>query len=373
MEAMLQSIADPVLAVDASLNVVFANPPAQELFSISESKENRRHAIEVIRDHECVALLERAVALGEALSGTLRLGPASGNDRIFYVAVSPILGGNHGVSGAVCVMHDQTQLRRLERVRSDFVANVSHEMRTPLTAIHGFIETLRDGSYRNPDRVKRYLDIMHAETTRLIAILNDLLALSRLEGPSGTLAREIVNLAAIACEVGELVRGQAEEKGIRLVVEADEDPKTQVDAGRLGASQPPESVQDEEAYVVLGDGPSIRRALLNLVDNAVKYTEAGGLVTVRVVPEGEGVRVTVVDTGVGIPPKDLDRVFERFYRVDKARSRKEGGTGLGLSIVKHTIERHGGRLGIDSTVGKGTTVWFWLPSGRKARSRGSTA
>lgn len=394
MEAVLHSLADPVIAVDPSLTIVYANRSALEVFPDGQGASVRhvpgrhvtgQHVSDVIRDHECIALIQQAVHSRTELSTTMQLGPSPARTRTYHVIISPVRAMGDGTAGAVCVFHDQTELLRLERVRSDFVANVSHELRTPLTAVHGFIETLQDGSYLNPERTKRYLGIMHAETTRLIAIINDLLHLSRLEGPASALARERLDMAAIAHEVTELVRKRAEGKGLRLSVDV---------------------AETQRLPVVLGDGAAIRQALLNLVDNAVKYTEAGGSVTVKVEPaagdeganrdalrrdgaaavahqgesdearEGvrevlrdgtrdgarEGVRVTVIDTGVGIPEEALDRVFERFYRVDKARSRKEGGTGLGLSIVKHTIERHKGRLGIQSQVGKGTSIWFWLPA-----------
>ena len=260
-----------MIAVDNALRVVFANKPAREIFSLTEGEEGKAfsqrgsHAIEVIRDHDCVALLQRAVQERRQVSGTLRLGVSPARLRTYHVAVSPIRRSDQSVGGAVCVLHDQTDLLRLERIRSDFVANVSHELRTPLTAVHGFIETLQDGSYRDPDRVQRYLGIMHAETTRLIAIINDLLHLSRLEGPTGVLVKERLHLAAIAREVGELVRKRAEEKGLRLTVET-----------------------SEPLPLVLADGASIQQALLNLVDNAVKYTEAGGSVTVCVEPGSGG-------------------------------------------------------------------------------------
>lgn len=343
LAAVLQSLADPVIAVDRSLEVVFANPAARAVFAVKEEPGQapagaRRHALEVIKDHECVGLLQRAIAARRSLSGRLRLGAPPASPRTFHVRVSPIKAPDESVAGAVCVLHDQTELLRLERVRSDFVANVSHELRTPLTAVHGFIETLQQGSYRDPERAKRYLEIMHTETTRLIAIINDLLQLSRLEGPADVLAREPLDLGELAREVVELVRQRADEKGLVLSVD-------------VAGGTP----------TVLGDGAALRQALLNLVDNAVKYTERGGAVKVTVAPEEGGVKVTVADTGIGIPRDALDRVFERFYRVDKARSRKEGGTGLGLAIVKHTIERHYGQVGIASALGQGTTVWFWLP------------
>lgn len=348
-ETVLASLPDPVLAVDRDMKLVYANQPANDLFQAGGEGEVYagligRPAIEVLRDHDLVALFEETLRSGKAVTETVDLG--LGTPRIFQATVTPIRAsgarapsGADGVEGAVCVMHDQTILRRLERIRSDFVANVSHELRTPLTAVHGFIETLQGGSYRDPARLARSLEIMHQETTRMIAIITDLLHLSRLEAPGSAPNLEPVDLGRMAAEVTELFRSSARAKGIDIAFE-----------GEPGIPR------------VRADATLIRQAILNLIDNAVKYTESGGSVRVQVDRRGsEGVRVTVADTGVGIPADALERVFERFYRVDKARSRKEGGTGLGLSIVKHTVENHRGRLEIDSAPGKGTSIAFTLP------------
>lgn len=337
LEAVLQGQLDPVLAVDQDLVILFANRSMARLAGAEGSAELiGRQAGDVLESSSLLALLRRGVESRRPTAGTYEV--TREQHRTYQVTVTPLEVEVHGVRGAVAVLHDQTALRRLERIRSDFIANVSHELRTPLTAVHGFIETLQNGSYKNPERLKRYLAIMHGETTRVIALINDLLHLSSLESPDKVLNLERVDMRELAASVVELYRRPAETKGIALSIKA------------------PRSLPR-----VMADPALIRQALLNLVDNAVKYTEPGGSVTVGVERDEGGVRVIVTDTGVGIPPDSLDRVFERFYRVDKARSRKEGGTGLGLSIVKHTIEKHQGRLGIASTPGQGTTIWFSLP------------
>ncbi len=339
LDAILQSQPDPVIAVDRHLNLLFANKSAEELFRRGDGEGSDlvgRPAMEVLRDHELVASLRTGVASRQTATATLEVGNEA--TRIYHLTVTPINVATHDLVGAVCVLHDQTALRRLERIRSDFVANVSHELRTPLTAIHGFIETLQSGSHKDPNRLTRYLDIMHQETTRLAALITDLLHLSRLESPDADLNVEPVDLSELASGVVELYRRPAETKNLHLTMEREAGlPNVRADAGL------------------------IRQALLNLVDNALKYTESGGQVNVAIARDNFGVRATVSDTGVGIPPNALDRVFERFYRVDKARSRKEGGTGLGLSIVKHTVESHRGRMGIESVPGEGTSIWFSLP------------
>jgi len=254
VEAVLESLADPVIAVDPSLSILFANRPALDVFPLAGKKARERvpagpsgmpagEAVgrdvrEVIQDQECIALIQKAVAERTEVSATLHLGASPAEMRTYHVVISPIRTPGEGAAGAVCVFHDQTELLRLERIRSDFVANVSHELRTPLTAVHGFIETLQDGSYLNPERTKRYLEIMHGETTRLIAIINDLLHLSRLEGPAGALAREPLDLAALAHEVTELVRKRAEAKGLRLDRGRGGGPRAAGGAGRRGCDPP---------------------------------------------------------------------------------------------------------------------------------------
>ena len=241
--------------------------------------------------------------------------------------------------GVVMVLHDITELRRLEQVRTEFVANVSHELRTPLTAIHGYLETLLAGALEEGANARRFLQIVFRHTERLGRLLDDLTDLSNIE-----LGR--VSLKLEPTRVDEVV------DSVLIII----GPKAESGRVRLGHELPP------GLPPALADRDRLAQVLINLVDNAVKYTREGGRVTIGArVLEGGGMEVSVADTGIGIPAADLPRITERFYRVDKARSRELGGTGLGLAIVKHLVLAHGGELRIDSDPEQGTTVRFTLP------------
>ncbi len=240
------------------------------------------------------------------------------------------------------------EIRRMERVRRDFVANVSHELKTPLTAIRGFTETLLDGAVEDRDAARRFLRIIADNVARMERIVRDLLSLARLEQAEGeeSPAREAVALDGVARRAAEAAAAAARERGVPV---------------RLDLA---------EGVTVAGDAGMLEQAVLNLVDNAVKYSEAGRPVTVRLRREGDRAVLAVEDRGCGIPPEHLPRIFERFYRVDKARSRRLGGTGLGLAIVKHVVHLHGGRVEVDSTPGRGSTFRLVLPA---AERRGDVA
>jgi two-component system, OmpR family, phosphate regulon sensor histidine kinase PhoR len=245
--------------------------------------------------------------------------------------------------GVVLVIYDVTTLRRLEQVRTEFVANVSHELRTPLTAIQGYLETLLGGALEERQNARRFLQIAFRHTERLGRLLNDLTDLSNIELNKVKLSLDPVALDTVIDSVLAIIQPRADAG--RVTLSAD-----------VARALPP----------VLADRDRLAQILINLVDNAVKYTAAGGSVSVRATAAVGGgvVAIDVIDTGVGIPPADLPRITERFYRVDKARSRELGGTGLGLAIVKHLVLAHGGELGIESELWKGTTVRFTLPTGK---------
>jgi two-component system phosphate regulon sensor histidine kinase PhoR len=230
-------------------------------------------------------------------------------------------------------------LKALENIRRDFVANVSHELKTPITSIKGFLETLREGALKDPEHAERFLDIIIKHTDRLTAIVDDLLSLSRIErdAEKGEIALQDRRIAEVLDAVGKACRKRAQLKNIKLECEADDTIVAQINATLL------------------------EQAIVNLVDNAVKYSEPDQTVIVRAEKIGEEVVIKVVDEGCGIPRDHLERIFERFYRVDKARSRKVGGTGLGLAIVKHIVSAHGGRITVESSLGKGSTFSIYLP------------
>ena len=229
------------------------------------------------------------------------------------------------------------ELKRLEQVRIDFVANVSHELRTPLTAIKGFAETLADGGIGDPETARKHLEILRRHTDRIIAVVDDLLILSQMESAEAPLFLTDVDLASVVDEVTQGLRPKAESKRIRLEVKHGGRPNLKGDRDRLA------------------------QVISNLLDNAIKYTPEGGYVEIITGRASGGWLLSVKDTGVGIPPEHLPRIFERFYRADKARSREMGGTGLGLAIVKHIVQAHGGSVSVESAPGKGSTFTMRLP------------
>jgi two-component system phosphate regulon sensor histidine kinase PhoR len=260
-----------------------------------------------------------------------------------------VVGAGAPTGGAVLVLNDVTRLRRLERVRRDFVANVSHEIKTPITTIAGFVETLLDGALDDKEETGRFLRIVRRHAERLESIVEDLLTLARLEqeGEAGSVATEETAVLEVLQAAVEACRFQAGQKGIALVVEGD---------ARLRAPM---------------NAPLIEQALVNLVDNAVKYSPERSTVTIAAEATPEETVLKVADHGTGIAAADLPRIFERFYRVDRARSRKLGGTGLGLSIVKHVASVHGGRATVESSPGEGSTFALHLPA-RPSSARAGT-
>jgi two-component system sensor histidine kinase SenX3 len=263
------------------------------------------------------------------------IGPTGAGARSSREAAGPML----------FVIRDETVRRSTERMRRDFATNVSHELKTPLAGLSLLAETLGHAVREDPDQAEKFVGRLSREIGRLTELANDLLALSRLEEPetAAAMASSPVDLGVLAAEVAEEVRSSAEAKQHRLAVDSD------------------------PGLRVLGDEVALRTMVRNLLDNAIRYTEPGGHIALRVESDqdGEGrqwVALSVSDDGVGIPLADQQRVFERFYRVDKARSRETGGTGLGLSIVRHVAERHDGRVGLTSTVGVGSTFTVRLPA-----------
>jgi two-component system phosphate regulon sensor histidine kinase PhoR len=241
------------------------------------------------------------------------------------------------ISGCLIVIHDITEIRRLETMRRDFVANVSHELKTPLTSIKGFVETLLSGALEDKDNNRNFLKIIQDHTYRLDKLVNDLLSLSNLESKGIIIRKADFNLNTQAKEVILGFKSQLKNKNIEIINQLSHDFKVNADQDRI-----------EQVFV-------------NLIDNAIKFNKERGFIKIYTQDLDKDVKVIIEDSGTGIPQKDIPRIFERFYRVDKARSRELGGTGLGLSIVKHIIELHGGSVGVESTEGLGSKFWFILP------------
>jgi two-component system, OmpR family, phosphate regulon sensor histidine kinase PhoR len=344
--AILRSMVEGVAVIDAREHIVFCNAAFASILNLNASTCEGKPLLEVIRNRELLASVRQALAEREIVRTDVTVGMIS--QRNFAVTVAPVerLEPVPGAPpmperrpGAVMVLHDISELRRLERVRQDFVANVSHEFRTPLTAIQGFAETLLAGALEDEDHNRRFVEIIRDHALRLNRLTNDLLRLARIEAGKLELDRRPVSIDVLfeSCSATSTMKASQRQLTMKI---------------HCADNLPP----------VLGDASLLREVLQNLLDNAVQYTPPGGQIEVAVeVQNGEAV-ITVADTGIGIPLADQERIFERFYRVDAARSREVGGTGLGLSISKHIIEAHGGRIWVESDVGQGSRFHFSIPA-----------
>jgi two-component system phosphate regulon sensor histidine kinase PhoR len=332
LQAVLAGMVEGVLVVDGSQRVVLANPRLRELFGFRGGAVGRPHW-EVVRRADVQEAIAKAALQADPIVGDVST--EGGEPRqlqlhaVRFPASGPLL-------GVVAVFHDVTEVRRLERMRRDFVANVSHELKTPLTAIRGFAETLRGSELPEAQR-SAFLDVILRHAERLARLIDDILELSRVEGRQQPFVAADVDVARVAAL---LLR----------------DLSPQLEARRIGAELAPGA-----HGVAFADRRAVEQILGNLLENASKYTEPGGRIEVRVAEAGSQIRVEVADTGIGIPPEDLPRIFERFYRVDKARSRDLGGTGLGLAIVKHLAQAQGGEVSVRSRPGEGSTFTVLLP------------
>jgi two-component system phosphate regulon sensor histidine kinase PhoR len=358
--AILDGMAEGVLAVDGDNRILFINHSACRLFGASPAGTEGKPFLEVIRNKEILELLDRVMRDGSFAKREFQI--YTPVERTVRIHATPLKGRGR-ISGAILVLHDVTELRRLESVRTEFVANVSHELRTPLTSIRGYLETLLEGGLEDREHARPFLEVIHKHTERLGRLLDDLLDLSNLELGKSALQRRPIRLVEVVEAAIAIYRPQAAKQEIEL-----------------RATIPP------DLPPVLADRDRLAQILINLLDNGLKFTPTGGAVrvTARTVPGPQSpadstgvparqpsaagdelrrdrVEVSVTDTGIGISSQDLPRVTERFYRVDKARSREMGGTGLGLAIVKHLVKAHGGDLVIESELNRGTSARFDLP------------
>lgn len=334
LSAVFNSMTEGIIITDRLTKVLSINTSAERIFALQADRSGGRLFLETIRNADIAAVIENVLATGRPVSEeAVIVYPLK---KVLQVNAAPIFRGAD-VTGCLIVMHDITEMRRLETVRRDFVANVSHELKTPLTSIKGFVETLLDGAIDDRENNRRFLEIIRNHTDRVTDLIDDLLSLSCLESKEISLEREDLNLRAQTDEVIEGFATQLKKRGIVITNDLPADLSLRADRHR------------------------IVQVLTNLIDNAIKFNKESGSIRISGRRADDGVEVSVEDSGVGIPPKDVPRIFERFYRVDKARSREMGGTGLGLSIVKHIVELHGGTVGVKSTEGHGSTFWFTLP------------
>jgi two-component system phosphate regulon sensor histidine kinase PhoR len=333
-EAILSAMEEGLLAVDHQGTVLLANEILVR--SLGLRSFAGRHYLEVVRQRDVTALIEDVLRTGERRVAEVSVPHVR---KAYALAGVPFPGLEGGPHGAVLTFHDITERRRVDQVRRDFVANASHELRTPLTSIRGFVEALEDGALDEPGTAQRFLGKIHAHADRMAALVADLLELSRLEAGERPLEPEVVNPADVAAGVVAALEPLAAEREVVI------------------------STTDEAGTTISTDAEALRRILENLVENAIKYTRRGGRVAVKASPGRDGnVLLTVEDDGPGIGAEHLPRIFERFYRVDKARSREIGGTGLGLAIVRHLAETLGGRVSVESRPGL-TRFTLELPAG----------
>jgi two-component system phosphate regulon sensor histidine kinase PhoR len=351
LAAVLAGLTEGIVLLDRYGRVLLSNDVARSLWPRLSPRVRGRHRIEIFGDAGCDRALSEALATGEPRQAELaRPGPPSRRFRVralpipadqapsLEAAAGAARGG--GAAGAVVVVEDVTRQHALDQIRRDFVANVSHELQTPLTSVRGYAETLLADEALEEGQRQHFLRHILRESERMTSLVRDLLALAQLEAPRQVEA-EPVDLAALVRTIVGAADGRARAQGLSLAYEADP-------AG--------------EAGVVAGRAEELRRAIDNLVGNALAYTPAGGAIRVRVERRGAETAVSVSDTGIGIPAEAVPRIFERFYRVDRGRSRNTGGTGLGLAIVKHTAEGHGGRVEVASVPGQGSTFTLLLPA-----------
>ncbi|HHP7235747.1 MAG TPA: two-component system histidine kinase PnpS [Desulfobacterales bacterium] len=336
LEAVLASMIEGVVAVDMQERIISMNQAAGRMFECDPARSQGRNLQEVIRNLALQRFVVRALSSETSISDDFVL--YRGEERILNIHSTPLYDAQEQI-GTLLVINDVTQLRHLEHVRSDFVANVSHEIKTPLTAIKGFVETLQQSEVEDPEERARFLGIILKHVDRLNAILEDLLTLSRIEreGVHTDVKRRDTSILEVVQTAVQVCQPRADGRQIEFRINCPEEIQARVDATLL------------------------EQALVNLIDNAVKYSGNGSSVWIDIDRSDSQIQIHIRDEGPGIPQRHLPRLFERFYRADKARSRKLGGTGLGLAIVKHIVQVHGGHVTVESALGKGSTFTLYLP------------
>lgn len=327
MQALLSGMVDGVLVVDVPGSIVMANRAAENLFLAREGALVGKLLVDINENEKINEMIRKVLRTGKEVFAETIVRPST---KIFRVHVVPVR--EDTVEGAMAVFHDVTDIRNFDQVRSEFVGNVSHELRTPLTSIKGFVETLLDGAMEDRVLCRRFLSIIDTETERLSRLIDDLLTLSSIESKECMIQPKAVCIVRSIRSVMNIFGPQISEKQLHV-----------------------EFIYPPKGFLIFADENLLGQVLINLLDNAIKYTPRKGKIVIRCRRQDTRILIAFTDTGVGIPHDSIPRVFERFYRVDKARSRDQGGTGLGLAIVKHIVESHGGDVFVESDIGKGST------------------
>ena len=337
LNVVMNQMQNGIIAVDENLKVMLVTPVAKKLLGIIGNPEGRLIS-DTSKDVKLDDVFNEAMRQGGVYTNEVAARTAVGRGhRPLRLYVSPMR--NDGkVVGALAMVEDITEIRRLERVRTDFAANVSHELKTPLTSIRGFVETLQNGAIDNPPMAHKFLRIIMMETERLTRLINDILSISKLESGEDEVSVERLRLDKMAFDVADMLSIHAGEKEVTINCHMNKEPVN-----------------------IMGNSDRVEQMLINLIENAIKYNKPGGSVTVQVFSNGIEANIAISDTGIGIAEENLPRLFERFYRVDKGRSRQMGGTGLGLAIVKHIIRSMGGEIEVHSKLGEGTEFLITLP------------
>ena len=346
---ILSSMVEGVIAIDSDRRVVHANHAAINLLATVPRGSHTGNmnttsgdlAWEDIRIPAIIEAVDNAFDSGEVVMVQMHRAEIY-NDQVVDIHVSPLMDENRAVTGAVLVLNDVSELANLERIRRDFVANASHELKTPITAIRGLTETMLDDPSMDDETRLRFVERISAQSMRLSVLVTDLLAISRLEADQAEQKHDLIDMQELVKRSVSAAKAACVEKQLEL------------------SSDPDDTISNMKAMTA-GDMQSLSQMVDNLLDNAVKYTPSGGRVSVRLTARGHQIQLQVSDTGIGIDNLARQRIFERFYRVDKARSRDLGGTGLGLSIVKNIAEQHGGAVQLESELGVGSTFTVTLP------------
>ncbi|AFS78326.1 alkaline phosphatase synthesis sensor protein PhoR [Gottschalkia acidurici 9a] len=338
MKAILTSMLNGVIALDNMNRIILMNPAAEEMFGVTEDIIKGKHIIEVIRNEELGEFVKGLIANNRSIDSEIEIYTPEYKILSFHSNLIRLGNDPNKIIGVVIILQDITDIRKLENMRKDFVANVSHELKTPLTSIKGFVETLKSGAAENPKIRDKFLDILDIEANRLTYLIQDLLTLSEIENKNTLKEDEKINIQDNIDQVLEMLEELAKKKGIEIV----------------------KNISDKLPDIY-GDIGWFKQMIINLVDNGIKYTPENGIIKINAYNDKVNLYIEVSDTGIGIDKEHLPRLFERFYRVDKARTRQVGGTGLGLAIVKHIVLSFNGYVDVKSELNKGTKFTITIP------------